>query len=111
MTASTLIPIEELSDSALFKPTKVGNMLLQHRVVLSPMARLRNDQNHVATDLMREYYTQRATPGGLLITEATMFSPMAGGISHGSGIYETEQIEGWKKVVSAVHDNQRYIFL
>lgn len=60
---------------------------------------------------MREYYTQRATPGGLLITEATMFSPMAGGISHGSGIYETEQIEGWKKVVSAVHDNQRYIFL
>ncbi|KAL1930981.1 hypothetical protein VTP01DRAFT_10118 [Rhizomucor pusillus] len=80
-----------------------ANQGRQHAVAAP---RLRNDQNHVATDLMREYYTQRATPGGLLITEATMFSPMAGGISHGSGIYETEQIEGWKKVVSAVHDNQ-----
>ncbi|KAL1930994.1 hypothetical protein VTP01DRAFT_10131 [Rhizomucor pusillus] len=111
MTASSLIPIAALSGSALFKLIKVGNILLQHRVVLAPMTRLRNDQNHVPTDLVREHYIQRATPGGLLITEATMISPMAGGVPHAPGIYTKEQIEGWKKVTSAIHDKQGYIYL
>lgn len=43
--------------------------------VMAPLTRLRSP-NHVPTDLVGEYYEQRASDGGLLITEGTLISPM-----------------------------------
>ena len=54
--------------SKLFSHTKVGHFELQHRVVLAPLTRMRIEPGNVPGDLMVEYYTQRATDGGLLIT-------------------------------------------
>lgn len=99
-----------VSESALFKPIKVGNLELKHRVVLAPLTRLRNDEKHVPVDLMTEYYTQRSTPGGLLIAEATFISPMAGEYRGAPGLYSKEQIEAWKKVTAAVHEKDGYIY-
>ncbi|EMS55956.1 12-oxophytodienoate reductase 3 [Triticum urartu] len=52
---------------------------------------------------LAEYYSQRATQGGLLISEGTVVSPAGPGFPHVPGIYNQEQIDGWKKVVDAVH--------
>src|SRR3546814_376618 len=52
---------------------------------------------------MADYYRQRAT-SGFIITEATTISPQANGSSQTPGIYTPEMVEGWKKVVQAVHD-------
>ena len=85
--------------SALFQPIRVGDITLAHRVVLAPLTRLRNDDDHVPTDLVAEYYAQRASvPGTLLITEATYIAPQASGMPNAPGIWSDAQIAAWKKV-------------
>ncbi|KAI8145275.1 hypothetical protein BJV82DRAFT_605600 [Fennellomyces sp. T-0311] len=88
---------------ALFEPIKIGNHQLQHRVVLAPMTRSRNDEKHAPTDLLVEFYSQRATPGGLLISEGILISPGAGSFPAFPGIYTEDQINAWRKVTDAVH--------
>lgn len=48
------------------------------RVVLAPMTRCRA-LNGVPNAALAEYYTQRSTPGGFLITEGTIVSPSGAG--------------------------------
>jgi NADPH2 dehydrogenase len=86
--------------SKLFEPIKVGNVVLQHRVVLAPLTRYKADDAHVPyLPLVAEYYDQRASrPGSLLITEATFIAARAGGTAHVPGIWSPEQITAWKSV-------------
>lgn len=94
----------ESKPPVLFTPIKVGTSLLKHRVAFAPCTRFRADIDHVPTDLMVEYYSQRAsTPGTLLITEATPILAKAGGYDHAPGIYTDAQIKGWKKVLILWH--------
>ena len=66
---------------------------------VGPQTRLRNTADHVPTDLVTEFYAQRASvPGTLLITEATYIAPYAGSQPHAPGIWSEEQIAAWKKV-------------
>lgn len=48
------------------------------RVVLAPMTRCRA-LNSIPQPALAEYYAQRATDGGFLITEGTMISPTSAG--------------------------------
>ena len=83
----------------LFQPIKVGQHWLGHRVVLAPLTRNRANKDHVHGDLAVEYYSQRASiPGTLLITEATFISPQAGGYDYVPGIWNDDQVAGWKRV-------------
>ena len=59
----------------LFSPIKVGPLNLSHRVVMAPLTRLRSEQpGDIPGDLMAEYYGQRASKGGLIISEGTTVS-------------------------------------
>ena len=49
------------------------------------------------------YYAQRATAGGLLITEATQISRSGQGYPATPGILSPEQVAGWRLVTEAVH--------
>jgi N-ethylmaleimide reductase len=51
---------------------------------------------------MVEYYKQRSG-AGLIITEGTSPSPNGVGYARIPGIYSVQQVNGWKKVTSAVH--------
>jgi NADPH2 dehydrogenase len=88
------------STPALFSPLRVGAIELKHRVVLAPLTRYRSTKKgHVPHDFVKTYYGQRgSTPGTLLITEATFIAPQAGGYDNVPGIWNDEQIAGWKKV-------------
>ena len=97
--------------NTLFKPLTVGAVELRHRVVLAPVTRMRSEAGNVPGDLMVEYYTQRASDGGLLITEATAISPLAIAYVDAPGIYTDAQTAGWKCVVDAVHAKGARIFL
>ncbi|CAA2959997.1 12-oxophytodienoate reductase 3 [Olea europaea subsp. europaea] len=94
---------------ALFSPYKMGKFDLSHRVVLAPMTRCRA-LNNIPGPALVEYYAQRSTNGGFLITEGTMISPTAAGFPRVPGIFNKEQIEAWKKVVNAVHAKGAIIF-
>lgn len=62
--------------------------------------------------MVAEYYAQRAAvPGTLLVTEATVISPRAGGYPNVPGIYTQAQIDAWRNVVDAVHAKGSYIYL
>ncbi|KAL0575575.1 hypothetical protein V5O48_006391 [Marasmius crinis-equi] len=101
------------SNSQLFQPIKVGDVTLNHRVVLAPLTRVRADTNHVpSSPLVKEYYTQRASePGTLLIAEGTIVHPRAGGYAHVPGIWSDAQIEAWKEIVDAIHNKGSYVYL
>lgn len=89
----------EHTDSKLFQPIRVGNINLAHRIVLAPLTRHRADDAHVPTDVMVDYYAQRASvPGTLLITEAAFIAPKAAGYDNIPGIWSDEQVAAWKKV-------------
>ncbi|KAF7195793.1 Chanoclavine-I aldehyde reductase fgaOx3 [Pseudocercospora fuligena] len=106
---SSSIPFPE---SKLFTPLQIGNITLQHRIVMAPLTRLRATADHVILSMAKEYYGQRATtPGTLLIAESNLISPRHGGAAHMPGIWNQEQIAAWKEVVNAVHAKGSYIFL
>ncbi|WP_320534983.1 alkene reductase [Robbsia andropogonis] len=97
--------------NALFAPFSVGRYALKHRVVMAPLTRMRTDTGNVPGDLMVEYYKQRATPGGLLISDATAVSPLGIAYVGAPGIYTEAQVFGWRRVTDAVHENGGRIFL
>ncbi|KAH0494615.1 hypothetical protein TgHK011_001231 [Trichoderma gracile] len=98
--------------SKLFTPVKVGRVELAHRIAMAPMTRFRADENHVPLPTVKEYYAQRtAVPGSLAITEATFVSQKAGGYANVPGIYNQEQIDAWKAVTNAVHEQGSFIYL
>lgn len=73
---ASLPPAERAARSELFKPLKLGSMTVQHRIALAPLTRNRGKPSEKVGgtwypwDIQSEYYIQRATPGGLLISEA-----------------------------------------
>ena len=72
------IPVGTDVQKKLFTPVQIGPFTLKHRVVMPPMSRLRAQPGSgIPSDLQREYYTQRASDGGLIITEATAIAASA----------------------------------
>jgi N-ethylmaleimide reductase len=96
---------------ALFSPTTLGSLKLKHRVIMAPLTRSRSIQpDSVPGDLMREYYEQRASDGGLIISEATNISLTSRGWLGAPGLYSDQQVKGWNQVVSAVHAKGGHMF-
>jgi N-ethylmaleimide reductase len=92
------------SNLKLLTPVQLGSLNLKHRVVMAPLTRSRSEQpGGIPGDMMVQYYSDRASDGGLIISEATNISPTARGWYGAPGIYTDQQIEGWEKIVKAVH--------
>ncbi|CAI7639494.1 unnamed protein product [Penicillium pancosmium] len=98
----------------LFQPLRLGALSLSHRVVQAPCTRMRSTKESegvfVPNDLNVEYYSQRASAGGFMLTEATPISRYAAGYPGVPGIFTKSQIAGWKKVTDAVHAKGAYIY-
>ena len=93
----------------LFSAVSLGELTLPNRFVMAPLTRARA-AGHQPTELMAQYYAQRATTG-LLITECTMVSEGTSSFGADPGIYSQEQIEGWKLTTDAVHKAGGRIFM
>lgn len=96
-------------DAPLFRPFTLGSLDLPNRAVMSPMTRSRATDN-VPNDLMAEYYRQRSE-AGLIITEGVSPSPNGLGYPRIPGLFDGEQVEGWRKVTEAVHGADGRIFV
>lgn len=94
----------------LFSPITIGRNSLRNRMVMAPLTRNRAGEGNVPQEMNVEYYHQRVS-AGLIITEATQISAEGVGYPATPGIHSREQIEGWKKVTRAVHDEDGLIFL
>src|SRR6202041_1498314 len=99
--ASPQLPIRDFM-TTLFDPIKVGRLTCPSRIWMAPLARGRGTREHVPTDLMATYYSQRAS-AGLIITEATHISMEGSGWPYAGGLWSADQVANWKKVTDAVH--------
>ena len=95
--------------SSLFEPLQLGTLTLKNRVLMAPLTRCRASEGRVPNALMAEYYRQRAS-AGLILSEATSINPMGVGYPDTPGIWNTQQVEGWRLVTDAVHQAQGLIF-
>ncbi len=88
-----------------FLPFRIGRLELANRIVVSPMAQYMA-KDGIPGDWHLMHYGARAVGGaGLLFTEMTCVSP-EGRITPGcTGIWNEQQREAWRRIVSFVHDH------
>jgi N-ethylmaleimide reductase len=99
-----------MTDNVLNTPLQLGEHTLNNRIVLPPLTRQRSAQpGDIATDLMAEYYRQRAS-AGFMVSEGTQIEPRGQGYAWTPGIYTAAQIDGWRQVTDAVHAEGGVIF-
>jgi 2,4-dienoyl-CoA reductase-like NADH-dependent reductase (Old Yellow Enzyme family) len=87
---------------ALFQPLTLGAIETKSRIQMAPLTRGRAAAGSVPSDIMVEYYRQRAG-AGLIISEATGISVEGLGWPAAPGVWSVAQTEGWKPVTEAVH--------
>jgi 2,4-dienoyl-CoA reductase-like NADH-dependent reductase (Old Yellow Enzyme family) len=96
--------------TTLFDPIQIGDITLKNRIIMAPLTRARAINGRVPNALMAQYYRQRAS-AGLILSEATAVTPQGVGYADTPGIWSDEQVEGWKQVTRAVHEEGGRIFL
>lgn len=93
---------------AILSPYRLGDLTLDNRIVMAPMTRarakaLKPDANTAI------YYAQRAG-AGLIVSEGIAITPEGRGSVYVPGIYDDEQVAGWRAVTDAVHARGGRIF-
>lgn len=96
--------------SQLFRSLEAGALSFPNRVFMAPLTRNRAGEGNVPGDMNATYYRQRAS-AGLIITEATQVAPKGQGYPRTPGVHSDAQVEGWKKVTDAVHEEDGQIVL
>ncbi|KAF8166378.1 hypothetical protein BJ912DRAFT_1002758 [Pholiota molesta] len=91
-----------MSAKALLTPTQIGNTALKNRIGMAALTRNRAE-NTYPTELMKEYYVQRAS-AGLIISEAILISRQGTEWPHAPGIWDDKHVAGWKNIVDGVHE-------
>ncbi|XP_009761071.1 12-oxophytodienoate reductase-like protein [Nicotiana tabacum] len=86
----------------LLTPYKMGRFELSHRAVMPPMTRNRSYNNTPQPHAI-EYYAQRASEGGFLISESASASDISKRSPNMPGIWTEDQKEAWKPIVDSVH--------
>ncbi|MES3100544.1 alkene reductase [Sphingomonas faeni] len=93
-----------LADAPIFSSGAMGDLVLDNRIVMAPLTRMRAaNPGLVPTALHAEYYAQRAS-AGLIVSEGMSISREAVGWADTPGIWSAEQMSGWAKVLDAVHE-------
>lgn len=97
---------------SLFSPITLGAVNLPSRIVMAPMTRNRTPGQtpNALNALNAEYYAQRAS-AGLIVTEGTTPDASGRGYIDIPGLYDHNQVEGWRQVASAVHAGGGHIFV
>ncbi|KJA24132.1 hypothetical protein HYPSUDRAFT_136934 [Hypholoma sublateritium FD-334 SS-4] len=90
-----------MASSALFTPVKIGSIELKNRIVMAALTRNRAEDTY-PTELMKEYYVQRAD-AGLILTEGVLITRQGTEWPHAPGIWDERQVAGWKNIVDGVH--------
>ncbi|MDZ7683406.1 MAG: alkene reductase [Fodinibius sp.] len=99
-----------MSDQRIFSTPQIGSRTLKNRFAMAPMTRNRaHNEANAPTNLHAEYYSQRAS-AGLIISEGSQISQQGMGYIDTAGIHNEQQIEGWKKVLNKVHDNDGVMY-
>lgn len=98
-----------MSNLLLLSPLHRGDQTFKNRVFMAPMTRSRTP-DRLATDMMADYYAQRAS-AGLIFTESSQISPRGIGFPFTPGIHTKQQAQAWKRVTDKVHARGGSIYI
>lgn len=98
-----------MNSNDLFTPLQLGDFEIRNRIVMAPMTRNRATDT-IPQAIMATYYRQRAS-AGLIISEASQVSEQGVGYPDTPGIHSAQQVEAWKPITEAVHDEGGRIYL
>jgi hypothetical protein len=87
----------------LWQPVALGNVKLEHRLVMAPMTRNRSTPEGIPTTLNATYYAQRAADAALIITEGVQPSADGQGYLLTPGIHTQAYERGVKLVGATAH--------
>ncbi|KAH9478473.1 NADP-dependent oxidoreductase lnbE [Psilocybe cubensis] len=95
---------------ALFTPLQIGDFAIKNRITMAAFARNRAKDTY-PTELMKEYYIQRAKGGaGLIVTEAILVSRQGTEWPYSPGLWEDKHVKLWTGIVDAVHQARGLIY-
>lgn len=94
----------------IFQQAKVGPFTLKNAVVLASLTRLRCGEDGVPTDIVAEYYRQRAESAGLVLSEASPIEMKSNTFIGAAGLENETQAHAWKKVTDLVHKEGSFMF-
>jgi N-ethylmaleimide reductase len=92
----------------LFDPITLGALTAPNRIIMAPLTRCRATREGLPTAMMADYYAQRAS-AGLIISEAIGVSRQGNGFTFTPGLWSNDQVQAWKSVTRAVHNNDGLI--
>ncbi|WP_408606667.1 NADH:flavin oxidoreductase [Domibacillus epiphyticus] len=94
-----------MKDTILFSPVTLGTIDFGNRAGVAPMTRTSAAYEGLATDQMVSYYEKFARGGfGFIITEGIYpDDKYSQGYMNQPGIVNDDQVQSWRKVVEAVH--------
>ena len=94
---------QSVSTDLLFQPFESEKLTLKNRVVMAPMTR-NFSPGFIPGDDVVAYYERRAkNEVGLILTEGTTVNQVSANGYPGVPAFHGEALDGWKKVVDAVH--------
>ena len=94
---------------ALFQSATIGSLRLKNRIVMAPMTRQRASLSGRVTDIMIDYYRQRAS-AGLIVSEGIYPCRRGCGYLFSPGLHDDLQQAGWRDITDAVHSVGGAIF-
>lgn len=93
-----------MSVPALFQPLTIRGVTFRNRIWLSPLCEYSAGQDGVPTDWHLVHLGSCAIGRvGLVMAEATGINPVARISPHDVGIWNDEQVTGWKRVTDFIH--------
>jgi len=89
---------------SLFSPARLGNLSLDNRVVMAPMATHFAGEDGRVSERLMAYYKARVAGGvGLIISESNYILPEGRGGKRRLGLCDDSFIEGHARMVNAIH--------
>ncbi|MGW0950304.1 oxidoreductase, partial [Streptomyces sp. NPDC002623] len=93
-----------------FDSLDLAGATLNNRIVMSPMTRSRAyGPGQAPTEATAVYYAQRAS-AGLIVSEGIQPSVVGQGYPNTPGLHSDAQVEAWRRVTDAVHEQGGVIF-
>ena len=92
-----------------FEEINLGKITLRNKIAMASMTRMRTTDG-TPNDLYVEYYSQRASDCGFILSECLAVSDRGEGFPGNCQAFTEKHKEGWKKVIDEVHRKKGIIF-
>lgn len=97
------------ANAKIFQPLQIGELKLQHRIIHAALGRSRSADS-TESPLAAKYFSQRTTPGGLMISQATSVGGEWAAWPWAVCLDSDAQQTALARTIEAVHDNNGYWF-